>query len=71
MDRHQYIQMLMNQMATGVFGHNFVFVQDNAPPHITCATAAILNQQDVKVMDWPARSQDRNPIEHVWDQMSV
>ena len=57
--------------ATGVFGCNFVYVQDNAPPHTACDTAAILDQQDVEVMDWPARSQDMNPIEYVWDQMSV
>ena len=58
-------------MAMGVFGRNFVYVQDNAPPHTGRDTAAFLDQQDVEVMDWPARGPDMNPIEHVWDQMSV
>ena len=53
------------------FGCNFVYVQDNAPPHTARGTAAFLDQQDVEVMDWPARGPDMNPIEHVWDQMSV
>ena len=26
---------------------------------------------NVEVKDWPARSLDKNPIEHVWDQMGV
>ena len=74
MNRHRNIQILRNQMlpwATGVFGRNFVYVQDNAPPHTACDTAAFLDQQDVEVMDWPALSPDMNPIEHDWDQMSV
>ena len=74
MNRHRYIQILKNQMlpwAKGVFGRNFVYVQDNAPPHTARDTVAFLDQQDVEVMDWPARSLDMNPIEHVWDQMSV
>ena len=58
-------------MGDGVFGRNFVYVQDNAPPHTARDTAAFLDQQDVEVMDWPARSPDMNPIEHVWDLMSV
>ena len=57
--------------ATGVFGRNFVYAQDNAPSHTARDMAAFLDQQDVEVMDWPARSPDMNPTEHIWDQMSV
>ena len=57
--------------ATGLFGRNFVYVQDNAPPHTERDTAAFLDQQDVDVTDWPAWSPDMSPIEHVWDQISV
>ena len=47
-----------------------VYIQDIAPSHTARDTAAFLDQ-DVEVMDWPARSPDMIPIEHVWDQMSV
>ena len=50
-----------------MFGRNFVYVQDNALPHTARDTVAFLEQQDVEVMDWPARSPDMNPIEHVLD----
>ena len=74
MNRHRYIQILGNQMlpwATGVFGHNFVYVQDNAPPHTARDTLAFLDQQNGEVVELPYQSPDMNPIEHVWDQMSV
>ena len=74
MNRHRYIQILRNQMlpwATGLFGRNFVYAQDNAPPHTARDTAAFLDQQGVEVMDWPAQSLDMNPMEHIWDQMPV
>ena len=74
MNQHRYIQIMRNQMlswATGMFGLKFMYVQDNAPPHTTRDTVAFFDQQDVEVMDWQARSPNMNPIEHVWDQMSV
>ena len=61
----------MLSWATVMFGLNFMYVQDNAPPHTARDTAAFFDQQDVEVMDWQARSPNMNPIEHVWDQMSV
>lgn len=49
--------------ARGVFGWNFVFVQDNAPQHVARDTVALLDQH--------AMSSDVNPIKHAWDKMPI
>ncbi|GFX04858.1 transposable element Tc1 transposase [Trichonephila clavipes] len=51
----------------GAMGLQFLFMDDNAPCHHTVAAKQLLESEDIERMDWPARSPDLNPIEHVRD----
>ncbi|GFY25283.1 transposable element Tcb2 transposase [Trichonephila clavipes] len=51
----------------GAMGLQFLFMDDNAPCHRTVAAKQLLESEDIERMDWPARSPDLSPIEHVWD----
>lgn len=49
----------------GFIGENMLFMHDNAKPHSAKIVKCYLQEVGIQTMEWPARSPDLNPIEHL------
>lgn len=71
MNQYNYIETLENALIPTrdlFFGGdpNWMFQQDNAPCHKALSVTEWFEENDIKVLQWPARSPDLNPIENLW-----
>jgi transposase len=66
----KYARLLSYQVLPEIIrkkGQNFIFIQDNAPPHRAARTQAALRRRNVEQLEfWPPNSYDLNPIENIW-----
>ncbi|KAK3552357.1 hypothetical protein QTP86_011292 [Hemibagrus guttatus] len=50
---------------TGAVGPGFLLVHDNARHHVASVSSQFIEDEAIDTIEWPTRSSDLNPIEHL------
>ena len=74
MNSQRYIDEILRPLVLSFsqqIGPNAVFHDDNARPHRGIIVNDFVRTNNISRMDWPANAPDFNPIEHVWDELTL
>ena len=66
-----YINQVVNPYVLPFLNANpgFIFHQNKARPHTARAKINHLNNHNLNILPWPAKSADLNLIEHIWNEL--
>lgn len=69
-----YVQALENALVPSMQYFNIenpIVVQDNSPIHTAQTARSWMRENNIRLLDWPSRSPDMNPIENIWNIVKI